>query len=88
MLQFAASSLDGSLEGERPARQPQTQTWGEFTNKDVGREVFPSDYKKKDGRLYFNKMVIKREGKNLLEEEFSDQKTSEKLDPKLFAKPG
>jgi hypothetical protein len=65
----------------------QTQIWDEFTNKDVSQEVFFSNYKKKDGRLYFNKMVIKREGKDLLDEELSEQKTSEKLDPKLFEKP-
>ena len=65
----------------------QTKTWDEFTNKDATQEAFFKDYKKKDGHLYFHKMIVKRDGKDLLEEEFSDQKSIEKLDAKLFAKP-
>jgi hypothetical protein len=65
----------------------QTQIWDEFTDKDVNQEVFFSDYKDKDGTKIFAKMVIKRDGKIFVEEEFSDQKVTDKLDAKLFEKP-
>jgi hypothetical protein len=65
----------------------QTQIWDEFSDKEQMQEVFTSDYQKKNGRLLFNKLEIKRDGKTLMEEELSDQKALEKLDPKLFAKP-
>jgi hypothetical protein len=64
-----------------------TRVTSEFTMKEVTQEVYPLDYKEKDGRKYFNKMVIKQNGKPFLEEEFSDQKRSEKLDAKTFEKP-
>jgi hypothetical protein len=65
----------------------QTQIWDEFSDKEVSQEVFMIDYQKKDGRQLFNKLVIKRDGKTLMEEEMSDQKALEKHDPSLFAKP-
>lgn len=64
-----------------------TKIWDEFSDKDVTQEVYLSDYKEKDGVLRYHKVVIHREGKPFLEEEFTDQKYTDKLDPKLFAKP-
>jgi hypothetical protein len=64
-----------------------TQVWDEFTDKEVAQEVLFLDYKDTDGRKVFNKMQIKRDGKMFIEEEFSDQQSSGKLDPKLFEKP-
>ncbi len=55
--------------------------------KEVSHEVFVSDYKVLDGRKYFTKIVIKQDGKVLIEEELSDQKSLEKLDDKLFTEP-
>ncbi len=65
----------------------ETRVMDEFTNKEVTQETFMSDYKEINGLKYFGKMTIKRDGKLFLEEEFSDQKSLDKLDEKLFAKP-
>jgi outer membrane lipoprotein-sorting protein len=64
-----------------------SEIWDEFADMDVAQETIFSDYKEKDGRKLFGKLVIKRGGKTFIEEEFSDQKGMEKLDPKLFEKP-
>jgi hypothetical protein len=64
-----------------------SKIWDEFTDKDVTQETILSDWKEKDGLMYFGKIIIKREGKDFITEEFSEQKSLDKLDPKLFAKP-
>lgn len=65
----------------------QTRIMDEFTMKEATQETLMLEYKEKDGVKYFHKMLIKRDGKPFIEEEFSDQKSLEKLDPKSFAKP-
>jgi outer membrane lipoprotein-sorting protein len=64
-----------------------TEMWDEFTDKTVPQETIISDYKDKDGVKVFGKLVIKRDGKTFIEEEFSDQKFLDKLDAKLFEMP-
>jgi len=64
-----------------------TEAWDEFADKDVPQEVFYMDYKEKNGRKVFQKLLIKRSGATFLEEELSDQNQLEKLDPKTFEKP-
>jgi hypothetical protein len=61
--------------------------WDETTNADVKVECFLLDYRKKEGRMILNKLIIKRDGKDFVEEQLSDQKPLEKLDAKIFAKP-
>jgi hypothetical protein len=61
--------------------------WDEFTDKEVMQESILSKWKDIGGMMYFEKLVIMRGGKDFITEEFSDQKSMEKLDPKLFAKP-
>jgi hypothetical protein len=65
----------------------ETITWNEFTDKDVPQEVFFKGWKDKDGLKIFDKLVIKLDGKDFIEEELSDQKFLDKLDSKLFTKP-
>lgn len=65
----------------------ETRVNDEFTNKEVAQETFFMDYQDKDGHKRFQKMIVKRDGKAFLEESFSEQKSLEKLDAKLFAKP-
>lgn len=55
--------------------------------KEVLTESFYDDYKDVNGRKMFTKMRIVRDGKTMIESTLSDQKTPEKLDPKLFEKP-
>jgi len=52
--------------------------------KEVTQEVLVGNYKELNGRKYFTQMVIKRDGKALIEEELFDQKSLEKLDESLF----
>lgn len=61
--------------------------WDEFSDKDILQETFLVDFKEKDGMKYFGKIVIKRDGKDFITEEFSEQKSVEKFDAKTFAKP-
>jgi hypothetical protein len=61
--------------------------WDEFTDKEVSQEAFIMDWKEKDGMKHFGKLVIKRDGKDFITEEFSDQKSVDKFDAKTFAKP-
>lgn len=63
------------------------RVWDEFSDKEVPQEVIFTEYREAGGVKQFGKMAIKRDGKLFLEEEFSDMKASEKLDPKLFARP-
>jgi outer membrane lipoprotein-sorting protein len=63
------------------------QIWDEFSNKDVTQETLLQDYKLKDGKQMFNKLVIRRGDKDLIEEELSDYKPLEKLEASVFAKP-
>jgi len=65
----------------------QTRIWDEFSDKEVTQEVFFTGYAKVGDRTCFSKLTIKRDGQLFLEEELSDFKCSEKIDPKLFAKP-
>lgn len=65
----------------------ESRVFDEFASKEVNQENFFTGYKDKNGAKIFEKMTIKRDGKLFLEEEFSDQKTQEKLDEKLFARP-
>ncbi len=65
----------------------QTIVWNEFTDNDVKQEIFLKSWKEKNGRKIFEKRVIKRDGKDFLEEDMKEQKSLEKLDPKLFPKP-
>lgn len=55
--------------------------------KEVPDEVYLEDYKEKDGVKFFNKLRIVRDGKPFIESVLSDQKITDKLDPKLFEKP-
>lgn len=61
--------------------------WDEFGDKDVMQENLISGWREKDGAWHFEKLIIMRDGKTFISEEFSDQKAMDKLDPKLFAKP-
>src|SRR5262245_8702837 len=58
------------------------QEWKEVTD-----EVYFDDYKDVGGKKHFCKMKIVRDGKTFIESTLSDQKTADKLDPKLFEKP-
>jgi hypothetical protein len=64
-----------------------TEMWDEFTDKTVPQETLISGYKDKDGVKIFSKIVIKRDGKTFIEEDFAGQKFFDKLDAKLFEKP-
>ena len=55
--------------------------------KEVTEETYFSDYKDVGGKKRFGKMKIVRDGKTMIESTLSEQKTPEKLDPKLFEKP-
>ncbi len=60
----------------------------EFQNwKEVPSETYYEDYKEVDGRQYFTKLRIVRDGKPMIVSTLSDGKWHEKLDPKLFEKP-
>lgn len=65
-----------------------TTMWDEFTDKEISQESLFLDYKDKNGVKNFHKLVIKRDGKAFITEEMSDMKIVDKLDAKLFAKPG
>ena len=54
---------------------------------EVNQETLYSDYKEVDGSKLAAKITIKREGKKFIEQENSDMKLSDKLDPKLFTEP-
>lgn len=65
----------------------ETRVYDEINAKEADQEILISDWKEIGGNKYFTKLVIKRDGKVFLEEEFSGQKSVEKLDEKLFEKP-
>ncbi len=64
-----------------------TMVWDEFTDEDIIQEVYFKDYKEREGVKYFEKLIIHRDGKPFIVEEFTGQKSLEKIDPKVFAKP-
>jgi outer membrane lipoprotein-sorting protein len=55
--------------------------------KEVPEEAYYSDYKEANGRKYFTKLKVVRDGKTMIEATLSDAKEVEKLDAKLFEKP-
>ncbi|HJZ59538.1 MAG TPA: hypothetical protein VKE74_31630 [Gemmataceae bacterium] len=55
--------------------------------KEVLDENYFEDWKDVGGKKVFTKLRVVRDGKPLLESKLSDQKTPDKLDPKLFEKP-
>jgi hypothetical protein len=55
--------------------------------KEVNQETFFKDWKDVDGIKVVQKVVDKRDGKLYVEEEVSDVKYLEKVEPKLFSKP-
>lgn len=56
-------------------------------NKEVGEEVFYSEYKAIEGLQQPTKVLINRDGKKFVEAEVTEQKLHEKLDDSVFAKP-
>jgi hypothetical protein len=64
-----------------------TKVIDEFSKKEVVQETRMSGYRNKDGVKVFDNLTIKRDGKDFLVEEMSDQKELETVDEKLFAKP-
>src|SRR5262249_15185356 len=56
--------------------------------KEVLDEAYFQGYKDVNGRKLFHKLRIVRDGKPMIESTLSDQKFPEKLDGKLFEKPG
>ena len=66
----------------------ETKVKDEFQGwKEVPEDVFYDDYKEANGKKFFGKMKVVRDGKTMIESALSDQKTAEKLDAKLFEKP-
>jgi len=66
----------------------ETRVKDEFQGwKEVTDETFFSDYKEVGGKKRFGRMKIVRDGKTMLDSTLSEQKTADKLDPKLFEKP-
>jgi len=65
-----------------------TEIYDEFTDKTVPQEVFFEDYKDKNGVKVLGKLRFFRSGKELLAETITENKVLEKIDPKIFAKPG
>lgn len=66
----------------------ETKVKDEFQGwKEVTEEVYFGDYKDVNGKKRFGKMKIVRDGKTMIESTISGQKTTEKLDAKLFEKP-
>lgn len=66
----------------------ETRVKDEFQNwKEVTDEAFFSNWKDDGGIKGFNKLKIVRDGKPLIESEFSDRKRPQTIDPKLFEKP-
>ena len=59
----------------------------EFANKEVLQETLMTGYRDKDGFKIFEKLTIKRDGKDFIVEEMSDEKMLENVDEKKFAKP-
>jgi hypothetical protein len=56
-------------------------------NKEVEQDVAYLNYRDKDGMKVFDKMVIVRDGKEFITEEFSEQKVVNDMDAKIFEKP-
>jgi hypothetical protein len=55
--------------------------------KEVPEECYYEDYKEVNGRKYFTKMKVVRDGNTMIESKLFDQKPHEKLEAKLFEKP-
>jgi hypothetical protein len=55
--------------------------------KEVLDESYFDGYKDANGKKFFTKLKVVRDGKTMIEAELSDAKSPEKLDPKLFEKP-
>jgi hypothetical protein len=64
-----------------------TRVVDEFQNKEVTQDAFLTGYRDRDGRQVFDKLTIKRDGKDFVVEELSDQKVLDAVDAKAFAKP-
>lgn len=64
-----------------------TRVFDEFSQKEVTQDTLRSGYRDRDGRKVFDKMVILRDGKSFIVEEFSGQRILDKVDAALFAKP-
>src|SRR5262249_46478577 len=56
-------------------------------NQDTAHEFLFSDYKDFDGLKHFTKVTFNRDGKKLIDVEFSEVKAEEKLDESNFNKP-
>jgi len=65
----------------------ETKAFNEFVMKEVDQTIRFEEYYKKDGEVFFKRMVILQDGKPFITEEMLDPKSHEKLDPKLFEKP-
>jgi hypothetical protein len=65
----------------------ETKAISEFTMKEVDQTVRFEEYYKKDGEIFFKKIVILQDGKPFITEEMIDPKAHDKLDAKLFQKP-
>ena len=59
----------------------------DFGGAEVAQETTYSDYKEFDGIKKATKVVIQRDGKKFLEQQISDFKVLDKVDPKTFAEP-
>jgi hypothetical protein len=59
-----------------------------MTNKEVRQEVIFSDYEEKDGLKHYKKIVLLRDGRKMIEARVMELEFFDKLDPKVFAKPG
>jgi hypothetical protein len=64
-----------------------TRVFDEFSKKEVTQDTLRSGYRDRDGLKVFDKMIIQRDAKTFIVEEFSDQRILEKVDPTIFAKP-
>jgi hypothetical protein len=64
-----------------------TRVHDEFSQKEVTQDTLRTGYRDRNGRKVFDKMVIQRDGKTFMVEEFNDQRSLDKVDSALFAKP-
>ncbi len=64
-----------------------TVVFDEFSKKDVVQDTLRSGYRDRDGLKVFDKMIIQRDGKTFIVEEFSDQRILDTVDAGIFAKP-
>jgi outer membrane lipoprotein-sorting protein len=84
---FAGANLYFDKQGGMLVKSEMQMTHPGDPTQKINGETFYSDYRKIEGLMVPHKIVVKSDGKTILEIDFSEVTLATKLDDNLFAKP-